>query len=170
MKILLVGSSIFEQWFCADAAFPRAEVINKAVGGTQTEYWVSEIEAALEETKPDLVAYYCGSNDLNWEVPLVKIIENTLLAFSAVNATGTSFVYYNIIKAPQKNDKYDVIDEINDSIAEAISGKGKVMDFNPILYGPNIDIDALYVEDLLHLTPEAYRQMSQCNAEHFFRA
>ena len=52
------------------------------------------------------------------------------------------------MKAPQKIDKFEIIDEINTSIQESLSNNDIFVDLNLI-----IDInEKLYTEDNLHLT------------------
>jgi hypothetical protein len=98
MQLLLIDSSIFQQWGDTGEAFPGACIQNCAIGGTTTDFWVSSIQETLQNTQSDLVAYYCGSNDFNQNVPESRIIDNTLQIFDEVKRAQRVFVYYTIIK------------------------------------------------------------------------
>jgi lysophospholipase L1-like esterase len=63
--IVLVGSSIFQAWTHAQDIAPGHKVVNRAVGGTTTPYWKDNLTAVLASEAPQVVLFYCGSNDLN---------------------------------------------------------------------------------------------------------
>ena len=74
--ILLVGSSIFEQWSNMKNFAPGYTVKNRAIGGTITSYWTEHLADVLTAESPNAVLFYCGRNDINNGVLEENIIEN----------------------------------------------------------------------------------------------
>lgn len=161
-SILLVGSSIFEQWSNAQAAAPHDTVINKAVGGTVTTYWLEHLKEELELETPDVVWFYCGSNDFNQDIPIEAIVANTLACRELVhNVSGlTKFAYFSIMKAPQKLPKWQLIDKVNSAIREGLPAEDLYLECNNVMFGDKPAIKEFYVEDGLHLTDNAYKDLS----------
>lgn len=95
-KILLVGSSIFELWANAATVAPGAAVINRAVGGTITSYWKAKLADVLASVSPDVVLFYCGSNDINNCVSGEEIVANTVRCRELVRAFSVDvhFAYF----------------------------------------------------------------------------
>ncbi len=161
-SILLVGSSIFEQWSNAQSAAPNDNVINKAVGGTVTSYWLEHLNAELELEKPDVVCFYCGSNDFNHDIPTEEIVANTfacrqlILDFSEV----TKFAYFSIMKAPQKLSKWMLINKVNTAIRDGLQAEDLYLEWNNVIFGDKPAIKDYFVEDGLHLTDSAYKDLS----------
>ena len=74
--VLLIGSSIFEQWNNIKDLVPGYSVKNCAIGGTTTSYWLEHLADVLTAESTDVVLLYCGSNDVNHGVPEENIIAN----------------------------------------------------------------------------------------------
>lgn len=163
LSVTLIGSSIFEQWETCQRAFPGGIVTNRAVGGTVTRYWVDHGPEALANSPSDYVAYYCGSNDFNHDIHPDQIIANILEFCDMVRSQQAKFIYYFIIKAPQKAGKFEMIDYVNHEIVKSLGSDSDYVDFNPVLCPDFADISGLYVEDNLHLTTEAYCRMEAHN-------
>jgi lysophospholipase L1-like esterase len=170
MQLLIIGSSIFQQWSSAALAFPGANTQNCAVGGTTTDYWVSCINDTLTQHKSDLVAYYCGSNDFNQGISEDTIIRNTLQTFAKVKEAQRTFIYYTIIKSPQKRGQFQAIDRVNQALTQAIGKTDHIVDLNECLCEEMTDISNLYQDDLLHLTPTAYQKVEAYNRTTFWNA
>jgi len=168
MKVLLIGSSIFERWQSASQGFPDANVTNKAVGGTTSEYWVQMVRGLLESLPVDLVCYYCGSNDFNRERDLSDIVEDSLKVYREIKRRRLDYVYYSIIKSPQKHGKYEGIDYVNEEITKALGQGDYFVDLNEILCDSNADVSGLYLEDRLHLTDLAYAEIAEYNRRTFW--
>ena len=65
---LFVGSSIFREWREIrdfDADFAPTRVINRAFGGSTTEDLLRVVDAIATPHDPEIIVYYCGSNDVN---------------------------------------------------------------------------------------------------------
>lgn len=159
MHVVMIGSSIFAQWAACADAFPGAAVTNRAIGGTTTNDWLTPIAEVLATEQPDLVACYCGSNDVNHGVPATTTIANLRTIAAAVVDAGAVFVFYPVIKAPQKRGHYAHIDAINDAVA-ADPGVLTPVDFNAVVCEQSADIAGYYQPDQLHLTELAYQRMA----------
>ena len=65
---LFVGSSIFREWRESrdfDADFAPTRVINRAFGGSTTEDLLRVVDAIATPHDPEIIVYYCGSNDVS---------------------------------------------------------------------------------------------------------
>ncbi len=169
MNVLMAGSSIFEQWTSASTAFPGARVINKAIGGTVTADWLNKLEPLLHKEQPQLVCLYCGSNDVSGGIEEKQIVKNILWLYEDVKKQRIDFTYYAIIKAPQKEGRFEDIDRINKAVCQALTGRDSYVDFNPLLFCSEREKN-LYREDRLHLTPAAYHEMARINRDQFWEA
>ena len=157
-RLLLVGSSIFAAWHCATDLLPHGEVTNRAVGGTVTADWVVWLADILTEESPDLVLFYCGSYDLNRGVTEDDICANVARCRSLTGkwSPQAKFAYFGIMKAPQKEGKWHVIDEVNQRISSALLPGDLFVDPNDIFFQDGTPLACYYVADGLHLTDAAY--------------
>src|SRR5437667_8878964 len=63
--IVFVGSSIFHRWTTLERQMDPLPVANIAFDGAQTEDWNRLIDMRVIPLKPRVIAYYCGSNDID---------------------------------------------------------------------------------------------------------
>lgn len=129
-------------------------MVNRAKGGTITAYWVKHLAAVLSDVAPDAVLFYCGSNDLNAEVPDETIVVNVLKCRAAM--PQVAFAYFSIIKAPQKHGKWERIDAINAAIAAQLSPSDLYVECNAVFFPESEPASHFFVEDGLHLNADAY--------------
>jgi lysophospholipase L1-like esterase len=160
-KILLTGSSIFEQWTNAAKAVPKHQLVNRAIGGTTTPYWKETLEAVLTEEKPDVLWFYCGSNDLCADTVPDNVADNVLRCREIARKHNPSmrFAYFSIIKAPQKKGRWELIDSIHADIRNQLPAEDLFVDLNEIFFPDGKPVRELFVEDELHLTGAAYDAM-----------
>ncbi len=161
-RILLTGSSIFEQWENAAQAAPEHDVVNRAVGGTTTACWMETLAAVLRTEQPDILWMYCGSNDLCAE-PIPEDIADNVIACRRIAARHSPilrFAYFSIIKAPQKKGLWNLIDGINHDIHLRLSPGDLFVDLNRLFFADGAPVHDLFIEDGLHHHTEAYRQMA----------
>ena len=160
--ILLVGSSIFEQWSNMKDFAPGYTVKNRAIGGTITSYWMEHLADVLTAESPDTVLLYCGSNDINNGILEEDIIANVSQCCKIVHglSPATVFAYFSIIKAPQKSDKWELIDRLNSAIRIGLPVSDLYVETNDVFFSDRLPVDRFFVEDGLHLTSEAYDTLS----------
>jgi lysophospholipase L1-like esterase len=160
--VLILGSSIFEQWTCVQAAVPGCRVVNRAIGGTVTAFWVEHLATVLTEVSPDFVLFYCGSNDLNAEVSDEAIVANVLACRATLKALApaTKLAYFGIIKAPQKLGKWEQIEQINTAIGTQLAPGDLYVESNAVFFPESAPIAHYFTEDSLHLTDDAYAALA----------
>jgi lysophospholipase L1-like esterase len=156
--ILVIGSSIFEQWACVQAVVPGCRVVNRAIGGTITAFWSEHLATVLADEAPDVVLFYCGSNDLNADVSNQEIIANLVACRATLQALAprAKLAYFGIIKAPQKLGKWEQIDQLNAQIASRLLAGDLYIESNAVFFPANSPIVRYFIEDGLHLTDAAY--------------
>ena len=157
-RVLLVGSSIFEQWSDLTEIAPGVPVINRAVGGTITADWTQCLAGLLEAESPDAVLLYCGSNDINAGVAEDEIVANVMHCRRIVadQLPQPAFANFSIIKAPQKLGKWDTIDRLNEAIRHGLPVGDLYVESNDVFVNDDLPVERFYLEDGLHLTQEAY--------------
>jgi lysophospholipase L1-like esterase len=160
--ILLVGSSIFEQWRNLDGFGGGIAVRNRAVGGTLTSYWRVHLSEVVRAETPDAVLFYCGSNDLNENVPPEETIANTFFCRQVVRQLQpeAKFSYFSIIKAPQKKGKWALVERLNAAIQAGLPVGDLYVETNRVFWKARRPVARYFVEDGLHLTDEAYAALS----------
>lgn len=159
--IVFTGSSIIALWENLASFFPNETVLNTAISGSHTADLLPQLDALVVAHRPRLVCYYCGSNDINYDVSPAQIAANVARTFELLNQQlpDLQFVYLAIIRAPQKADRMAQVEEANAHIAllAAAHPNFHFLDINPVFFAPEgtprLDF---YVEDGLHLTPSAY--------------
>src|SRR6516225_3674393 len=63
--IVFVGSSIFHRWTALASQMAPLPIVNLAFDGAQTGDMLRLIDSRVVPYKPRVVAYYCGSNDVD---------------------------------------------------------------------------------------------------------
>ena len=101
---------------------PDATVRNQAIGGTITAYWTAHLAEILNMESPDVVLFYCGSNDVERGVSEEEILMNTRQCRNIVHAQSadTKFAYFSITKAPQKLGQWELIGRLNADVRQAL--------------------------------------------------
>jgi len=159
--IVFVGSSIMALWESLPRFFPEMPVLNTAVSGSQTHEIYARLDELVLPFAPSAVCYYCGSNDIDHDVPARTIVENVTRSYETLHQRleGLTFIYLSIIKAPQKMDRWDRVEDVNFQLSQLSSGSAgfHFVDINPVFFAsdgtPRMDF---YEQDQLHLTPTAY--------------
>jgi len=159
--ILFVGSSIFRLWTNLPDQMAPLPVINRAFGGSQTPdilYYMDKLVLPLE---PKIIVYYCGSNDVNAGRDAKTIFENFRIFAERVHTAlpETRIFYVSINRAPDKRNRWDVVDQANAQAREYCAQAPRLgfIDVNPALFQPDGEprMD-LYLSDKLHFKPPAY--------------
>jgi hypothetical protein len=111
--------------------------------------------------RPKVIAYYCGSNDVALGEPATAIVGRIVRFIERVYAAlpDARFVFVSINKAPSKEDRWDVVDDVNRQIQVYAASHPHVeyVDVNPVLFDANGKPRfELYMGDELHVRPPAY--------------
>jgi lysophospholipase L1-like esterase len=165
--IVFVGSSIFEQWTAVAQQMAPLPVLNRAIGGTRTSDQLQYMDLLALKYHPRILAYYCGSNDINEGADAATLVANfqKYVDRIAVELPETKILFVSINRAPQKKSRWNIVDEANAAIqAHAAKSHGRVtyVDVNSALFDargePRLE---LYQDDQLHFKPAAYVEFTK---------
>jgi lysophospholipase L1-like esterase len=159
--ILFVGSSIFRLWDHLKEDMAPLPVFNRAFGGSQTSDLLDRMDRIVFPYEPEIIVYYCGSNDVN----AGRGADSIFLGFkrfaerAAERLPGTKIFYVSINRAPQKKERWNIVDSAN-TLARTYCERTPnrwFVDVNPVLFdasgNPRVDY---YQADMLHLREQAY--------------
>jgi len=164
--IVFVGSSIFHRWTRLPAQMAPLPIVNLAFDGAQTSDMLRLVESRVVPMRPKVVAYYAGSNDVDAGEPAEAIFGRIRQFTDRVTASlpQTRVVFMSINRAPEKRDRWDVVDAVNRQVASYSENNRRVeyVDVNPALFDlagmPRLE---LYMSDRLHLRPPAYEEFAR---------
>jgi lysophospholipase L1-like esterase len=159
--IVFVGSSIFHRWTNLAAQMAPLPITNLAIDGTQTFDMLRMIDSRVIPLRPKVIAYYCGSNDVDAGEPAAAIVDRIVQFVDRVAKAlpDTRVIFVSVNRAPEKQDRWDVVDEVNRHVQKYAADHPRVefVDVNPVLF--NADGSSrldLFMGDQLHLRPKAY--------------
>ena len=162
LRLLMVGSSIFEQWPNPAAAFPGCEVTNAAVGGTQTTDWIEKLPGCLDQHRPDVLSLYCGSNDLADGRDADRVVDNLcrLRAQLSDHDPAAGMIYFNVIQCPARREMWETVRRVNQRFREALPNGDTVVNTNTIFLDdqltPPDNTPGMFLDDGVHLTAKGY--------------
>src|SRR5580700_1491061 len=164
--IVFVGSSIFHRWTNLTQQMAPLPVLNRAIDGTQTADMLRMLDSDVLPSRPKVLVYYCGSNDVDAGEPAARIFDRIRQFVARVTTAlpETRVVFVSINRAPEKRDLWNIVDTINHQV-EVYAGETKhlqYVDVNPVLFNrdgtPRIE---LYLSDQLHFRPAAYEDLAR---------
>lgn len=164
--IVFVGSSIFHRWTDLKKQMAPLPVLNRALDGLQTTDVLRSLDSDLLRSRPKVIAYYCGSNDVDAGDAAEAIFDRIRQFIVRVEAAlpGTRVVFVSINRAPEKRDRWDVVDAVNHLVQmyAAQTKHVQYVDVNPVLFNrdgkPRLE---LYLSDGLHFRPAAYEEFTR---------
>ncbi len=164
--VLFVGSSIFHRWTNLSKQMAPLPVVNRGVDGFETGNVLRMVDSVVIPSKPSVVVYYCGSNDVDAGEPAAAIAGRIRQFVERVTAAlpATRIVFVSVNRAPEKQDRWDVVDAVNDQVKAyaAQTQRLQYVDVNPVLFNrdgtPRFE---LYMPDELHLRPAAYEEFAR---------
>jgi lysophospholipase L1-like esterase len=166
--IVFTGSSIFRFWTHLTDQMAPLPVLNRAIAGTVTYDMLSRIGQLVLPYQPRIVVYYCGSNDISAGEDAGPIVERTKRFIQMLHekSPNTFFYYTSIQKAPEKRDRWDVVDAVNREMERYSHQTINVgyIDLNSVLFDKRNNVrEDLFLPDGLHFRPDstAYAEFSQ---------
>ncbi|HMV46373.1 MAG TPA: GDSL-type esterase/lipase family protein [Blastocatellia bacterium] len=165
-QILFIGSSIFRLWKNLKEQMAPLPVFNRAYGGSRTADILFYMDKVVLPYEPKIIVYYCGSNDINADIPPETIFASFREFADRVHAKlpKTKIFYVSINKAPQKMERWDWVDDANRRIKEFCEKQATLgfIDVNPALFDkdgkPRME---LYLPDKLHFQEPAYAEFTR---------
>jgi len=148
--IVFAGSSIFHFWITLVDDMAPLPVINQAFAGARMHSVFNAMDKLIVPYNPKIIVYYCGSNDINDGAEASDILSGFEKFVSAVRDKLPSIIVYfvSINKAPQKVDKWNVIDVSNEKIKNWCEDGGQSR-------------TDLFFDDGLHFQPKAYVEFAK---------
>ena len=166
--VLLVGSSIFKRWTNAVTDLAPLPVTNRAFGGSQTSHQLMFFDQVVPPARPDLVVWYCGSNDVKGGKDAAGVLARTREWIGKVHSAlpGSGILLVSVMDSPQKrrDGQSATVREVNRGLAGLVEKKERVfyVEVNPALENADGSARAeFYVEDGLHLNPDGYRALTR---------
>lgn len=159
--ILFIGSSIFRLWKNLKTQMDPLPVFNRAFGGSQTPDLLEYINRIVLPYAPKMIVYYCGSNDVGAGRSAEQIADGFKQFVARVHEKQprTKILYVSINRAPQKQDRWDVVDAANATVKAFCANNDRLefVDVNPELFDKagHARMD-LYLADKLHFKEPAY--------------
>jgi len=164
--ILFVGSSIFHRWTQLTPQMAPLPVDNIAFDGALTDDWNRLIDSRVIPAKPRVIAYYCGSNDIDAGDSPTRIVARIRQFFDRVTKAlpDARIVFVSVNKAPEKREWWDVVDDINRQMQKFAERNPRVqfVDVNPVLLNADgTSRTELFMNDQRHLRPAAYEEFAK---------
>jgi lysophospholipase L1-like esterase len=164
--ILFVGSSIFHRWTNLTTQMAPLPILNRAFDGAQTEDLLRGFQSFVLPSRPRVIVYYCGSNDVDAGESPEAIVDRIQQFVRRVASAlpETQMIFVSINRAPEKKDRWDVVDRVNRRIEAyaATTPRVEYVDVNPVLFNPDgTPRTELYLSDQLHLRPPAYEAFAR---------
>ena len=163
--IVFAGSSIFHLWTTLADDMAPLPVINQAFAGARIQSVFNAMDKLIVPYNPKIIVYYCGSNDINDGAESSDLLSGFKKFVSAVRDKLPSTIVYfvSINKAPQKMEKWNVIDDSNEKIKKWCKKTDGLyfIDINPPFFSGGKSRTDLFFEDGLHFQLEAYRKFTK---------
>lgn len=162
--ILLVGSSSFTKWTDVANYFPDKTIINRGFGGsrlTDLNYYANDL---LNPYQPKQIIIYCGENDFadNDQLKADVVVDRFKTFYKKIRAKfpNVEVDYISIKYSPSREKLWPQMKEANKKIAAFMKKepRAEFIDITKVMEDRDGNVrEDLFVEDMLHMTPEGYK-------------
>jgi lysophospholipase L1-like esterase len=162
--ILLVGSSSFTKWTDVANYFPDKKIINRGFGGsrlTDLNYYANDL---LNPYQPTQIIVYCGENDFadNHQLKAEVVVDRFKTFYKKIRQKFPKIEvdYISIKYSPSRETLWPQMKEANKQIAAFMKKEknSEFIDITKVMQDSNGNVRKdLFVEDMLHMTPEGYQ-------------
>lgn len=162
--ILLVGSSSFTKWTDVANYFPDKTIINRGFGGsrlTDLNYYANDL---LNPYQPKQIIIYCGENDFadNDQLKADVVVDRFKTFYKKIRAKfpNVEVDYISIKYSPSREKLWPQMNEANKKIAAFMKKepRAEFIDITKVMEDRDGNVrNDLFVEDMLHMTPEGYK-------------
>lgn len=162
--ILLVGSSSFTKWQNVSDYFPGKIIINRGFGGSRLTDLNSYSEDLLNPYQPKQIIIYCGENDFADDAQLKAdvVVDRLKVFYKKIREKFPNIQvdFISIKYSPSREKLWPQMKEANKKIAKFMNKEknAEFIDITKIMNDANGNVRKdLFVEDMLHMTPEGYQ-------------
>lgn len=162
--ILLVGSSSFTKWTDVANYFPDKTIINRGFGGSRLTDLNDYAEDLLNPYQPKQIIIYCGENDFadNDKLKADVVVERFKTFYKKIRTKFPKIEvdYISIKYSPSREKLWPQMKEANKKISDFMKKQPNAafIDITKVMQDTNGNVRKdLFVEDMLHMTPEGYR-------------
>jgi lysophospholipase L1-like esterase len=162
--ILLVGSSSFTKWTDVANYFPDKTIINRGFGGSRLTDLNDYADDLLNPYQPKQIIIYCGENDFadNDKLKADVVVERFKAFYKKIRTKFPKIEvdYISIKYSPSREKLWPQMKETNKKIADFMKKQpnSAFIDITKVMQDANGNVRKdLFVEDMLHMTPEGYR-------------
>ncbi|MDN4013014.1 GDSL-type esterase/lipase family protein [Chryseobacterium gambrini] len=162
--ILLVGSSSFTKWTDIANYFPDKTIINRGFGGSRLTDLNDYADDLLNPYQPKQIIIYCGENDFadNDKLKADVVVERFKAFYKKIRTKFPKIEvdYISIKYSPSREKLWPQMKEANKKIANFMKKQpnSAFIDITKVMQDENGNVRKdLFVEDMLHMTPEGYR-------------
>lgn len=162
--ILLIGSSSFTKWTDVSSYFPDKIIINRGFGGsrlTDLNYYANDL---LNPYQPKQIIVYCGENDFadNHDLKAKEVVNRFKTFYKKIREKFPNIEvdYISIKYSPSREKLWLQMKKANKKIACFMKKEknAEFIDITKVMEDSNGKVrNNLFVEDMLHITPEGYR-------------
>ncbi|MEG2079353.1 Lysophospholipase L1 [Chryseobacterium piscicola] len=163
-SILLIGSSSFTKWVDVNDYFLGKTIINRGFGGSRLIDLNFYSEDLLSPYQPKQIIIYCGENDFSDSPKLdAEVVVDRFKSFYKKirkKYPNIEVDYISIKYSPSRENLWPQMKEANKQIAKFMlkEKNAEFIDITKVMNDQNGKTrKELFVEDLLHMTPEGYR-------------
>lgn len=162
--ILLVGSSSFTKWTDVDRYFPGKTIINRGFGGSRLTDLNDYADDLLNPYQPKQIIVYCGENDFadNDQLKAQAVVDRFKTFYKKIRSRfpKVEVDYISIKYSPSREKLWPQMKEANQKIAAFMKkeSNAEYIDITEVMQDANGKVrNDLFVEDMLHMTPEGYQ-------------
>jgi len=162
--ILLVGSSSFTKWQDVSDYFPGKTIINRGFGGSKLTDLNYYSEDLLKPYQPKQIIIYCGENDFTDDAQLKAdvVVDRFKTFYKKIREKFPNIEvdFVSIKYSPSRENLWPQMREANKKIAKFMKKEknAEFIDITKTMNDANGNVRKdLFVEDMLHMTPEGYR-------------
>lgn len=162
--ILLIGSSSFTKWTDVNDYFPDKTIINRGFGGSRLTDLNDYADNLLNPYQPKQIIVYCGENDFADDDKLKAdvVAERFKALYKKIRSRFPKIEvdYISIKYSPSREKLWPQMKEANKKIAAFMKKQpnSAFIDITEVMQGADGKVRKdLFVEDMLHMTPEGYQ-------------
>jgi len=164
--VLFLGSSSIRLWKTLAADFPAQPVLNRGFGGSQISDSVENFDKLVLPSKPRLVVFFAGSNDINAGLSAEQVAANFRALCAKLRKTlpDARLIYISIPLVESRWSQRAEVALANTYISAYCRSDPKLtyVDMTTRLLTPEGAVRPEYYQpDKLHMTPEGYALWTQ---------